>query len=581
MKKLIISLLYYLLVFAAKAGLKPNVIIILSDDQGYGDFSCHGNPILQTPALDRLHDQSIRLSNFHVAPLSTPTRGQLMTGQDAMHNKASTVLSGCCMMKRDIVTMPEIFAKNGYNTGIFGKWHLGDNFPDRPMDRGFQKCIWFKGWGLLSEVEFDNDYYKTRYIDSLETKQSDEYCTDLWFDKAMEWMDAVKDSGKPFFTYLPTNAAHAPCYALKEDYSAYSGKVDDKTASFFGMIRGIDRNVDKLDKWLDAKGLKDNTIVIFMNDNGGTGGTTIYNANMRGKKGSIYDGGHRAACFIRWPEGNLGKPRTVEDASEIQDLLPTFIDLLGLTVLPENRFDGMSLVPVLKNSGKKLKERMFVVQQGIHANPIKYNSSVVFDSWRLVGKDELYNLKNNPGQDQNVAQQYPDVLDKMRMYYEDWWKNVYKGRGKYIPVIIGSDKENPVILTSSDWIGDGPNTQWKVAQAKDDSSGYWLIKAEVGGKYRIELSRWPFHLNRSLTALGPPATVGGTNLIKGRIIPVNVGCVTLNNKISIEKQLTGNATNIAIEIEIPKGENTLKAIFKDTKGQFLCGAYYVKVERIS
>ena len=201
------SILFCMLVYgyAARAQSsrekKLNVIIILSDDQGYGDFSCYGNPVLKTPALDKLYNESIRFSNFHVTPLCTPTRGELITGLDALHNKAMTVGTGRNILRRDIVTMPEVFRENGYRTGIFGKWHLGDNYPDRPMDRGFEKSIWFKGWGLLSEAEFDNDYYKTRYLDDIETKYSDKYCTDLWFDEAMKWMGEIaekKQSGNSY-----------------------------------------------------------------------------------------------------------------------------------------------------------------------------------------------------------------------------------------------------------------------------------------------------------------------------------------------------------------------------------------------
>lgn len=581
MKRIIIVFFFYLLILSVKAGQKPNVIIILSDDQGYGDFSCHGNPVLQTPALDRLYNQSIRLDNFHVAPLSTPTRGQLMTGLDAMHNKASTVLSGCCMMRRDIVTMPEVFARNGYKTGIFGKWHLGDTYPDRPMDRGFQKCVWFKGWGLLSEAEFDNDYYRTRYLDSLITRQSEKYCTDLWFEKAMDWMDSMSGKGQPFFTYISLNAAHAPCYALKEDFLTYSGKVNEKTASFFGMIRGIDRNVDRLDKWLEEKGLKENTVVVFMNDNGGTGGIQVYNADMRGEKGSVYDGGHRAACFIRWPKGGLGIPRTVHNASEIQDLLPTFMDMFHFRRTSADEFDGVSLMPAILSPEKKAKERLFVVQQDIHFNPVKYNSCVVFDSWRLVGKEELYDLSKDPGQKNNVAGQYPEILHKMSAFYENWWIGVYKGKGQYMPIVVGSDKENPVILTSADWIEAGPNTQWKVAMAKDSIQGHWILDVKTGGKYRVELSRWPFHLNRALTNAGPLVAVGGTSLAKGRMLSVSSGCVTLNNQAPVEIQSTANATKISTEMDLPEGRNTLNAIFKDKQGKFLCGAYFVRLERIS
>ncbi|GAB1474039.1 hypothetical protein MASR2M69_14800 [Bacteroidota bacterium] len=154
---------------------KPNVIIILTDDQGYGDLSCNGNPVLKTPAIDRLQRESFNFTNFHVAPLSTPTRGQLITGMDALRNGAASVLTGRNLLRRDLKTLPQIFKENEYSTGIFGKWHLGDNFPDRPMDRGFNKCIWHKGWGLLSEAEFDNDYYETRCLDSLKVEQSVEF----------------------------------------------------------------------------------------------------------------------------------------------------------------------------------------------------------------------------------------------------------------------------------------------------------------------------------------------------------------------------------------------------------------------
>lgn len=579
MKKLLNSILLFLMVFAAEAAKKTNVIIILSDDQGYGDFSCHGNPILKTPALDNLHDQSVRFSNFHVSPLSTPTRGQLLTGIDAMHNKASTVLSGCCRMDRNLLTMPEVFSQNGYKTGIFGKWHLGDNYPDRPMDHGFDKCLWIKGWGLMSEMEFDNDYYKTRYMDSLTIIQSNEYCTDLWFQKSMEWMEEMHDKGEVFFTYLALNAPHGPFYAPREDFMSYCKNLDEKTASFFGMIQNIDKNVGKLMQWLEIKGMAKNTIVIFMNDNGGTGGIQVYNANMRGAKGDIYDGGHRAACFIHWAGGNLGEPRTIDYPSEVQDIFPTLIDLLELNIDPQYRFDGISLKPVLLNQTGT--DRMFIVQQGTHVNPAKYNSCIVWNNWRLVGKDELYDITTDAGQLTNLAQQRPEIVSQMKAYYENWWLTVYSANAKYIPLVVGDPASNPVILSSSDWIGAGPNTQWDIALAKDEPNGYWVIDAKVGGKYRIELSRWPFHLNRSLTVMGPSMTVGGTSIRPGKALAIVSGCVSLNSKNPVEAvSQTIDATKITIEMDIPAGLNTLKAFFKDKEGNYICGAYYVKIEKV-
>ena len=557
---------------------RPNVIIILSDDQGYGDFSCHGNPILKTPALDKLYNESVRFGNFHVTPLCTPTRGQLMTGLDAMHNKAATVLTGRNLMRRDLITMPEVFSNNGYATGIFGKWHLGDTYPDRPMDRGFQKCIWHKGWGLLSEIEFDNDYYETRYLDSLETKQSGEYCTNLWFNKATEWMDEMAGEKQPFFTYLALNAPHGPFLSPAQDYNFYRDQVSDSTtASFLGMIRNIDRNMARLDDWLEKTNLKNNTLVIFMNDNGGTGGVDLYNAGMRDKKGSNYDGGHRAACFMRWPDGNFGDVRTVSSAAQIQDLLPTFIDLFELKINDGYQFDGQSLKEVLL--GKEIhSDRMFVVQQGL---PVKFGGCVVHGPWRLVGDNELYNMDNDPSQQKNVAANYPEIISSMRSFYEVWWKKTEPGINQFVPVIIGSDKENPVIFNSNNWVGEAVNTQWNVALAKGaPKGGSCHIHVTKSGKYRVELSRWPFHLQRSLTGAGPGTSVGGTEIRQGKAVPVHFGCVSLNNGNPVITESKAGATVVTFEMELQAGDSTFQAWFKNKDGKDLCGAYYVRVEKL-
>lgn len=582
------SLLFFLIkekAIAQHGAVRPNVIIILTDDQGYGDFSCNGNPVLKTPALDKLYSQSIRFSDFHVAPLCTPTRGELMSGLNALHNKACTVGTGRDMMRRDIITMPEVFKQNGYHTGIFGKWHLGDNYPDRPIDRGFQKAIWFKGWGLLSEAEYDNDYYNTRYLDSLSTKYSSRYCTDLWFDEAIKWMQEEADKGQPFFVYLPTNAPHGPFFAPPADYQFYEDKVQDSaTAKFFGMIRNIDRNVDRLQKWLEEKHLAQNTLLVLMNDNGGTGGVKLYNAGMRGKKGSNYEGGHRAACFVKWPDGGFETPRTIPFPTEIEDLLPTFVDLLHFKVNGQDHFDGQSLASVLRNADAKLGDRMFVIQYGGNDRPEKYFDCTVWNSWRLVGKNELYDLRKDPGQQHNVAGQHPDVLKKMQSFYEQWWEKTAAETNQFVPEVIGSDKEKNVILTSDYWADSGyVNTQWKVAQAGGASTGgVWHINAVTGGTYRLELSRWPFHLRRKLTDIGPGKAVGGTKLRKGRAVFVEAGCLSLDNAVPvIAKKSDEEATEISIQITIPEGLHTLQAWFKDKNGNNICGVYYVRATKLN
>lgn len=584
MKKLVLILfLFNIYGSVIVHGQRPNVIVVLSDDQGYGDFSCHGNPVLKTPALDKMHDEGVRFSNFHVTPLCTPTRGQLMTGLQALNNKASNVLTGRGLMRRDIVTMPEVFRDNGYHTGVFGKWHLGDVYPDRPMDRGFQKSIWTKGWGLLSETEFDNDYYKTRYMDGFEIKYSDKYCSDLWFDEAIAWMDDLSSSKKPFFTYIALNAPHGPFHSPKDEEAYYRTLTKDSVAAaFFGMISNIDKNMAKLDEWLIKKNLKNNTLVVFMNDNGGTGGIKIYNAGMRGEKTSTYDGGHRAACFINWPGGDFGGSRTIDYPSNIMDLLPTFIDLFGFKLKKKQSFDGMSLKKVLREPNKKFDNRMFVVQYTGKEKPEKYFSCVVWDNWRLVGANELYDISTDPGQQANIAATHPATYKKMKDYYDAWWAKLEPVVFDYVPVIIGNEKENPVLLSSNGWAGAGGiNTQWGVAQnAGTAQGGTWHLQAEADGVYRLELSRWPPHIKRALTSIGPDAAVGGTWIRSGKAVPIVYGCASLNNNDPVVVKAEPRAEKIIIEMKIKKGANQLNAWFRDAEGKDNCAAYYVTVEKI-
>ena len=560
---------------------RPNVIVLLTDDQGFGDFSCNGNPILKTPNLDKLHDESISFNNFHVASVSTPTRGQLLTGMDAIHNKACMVPAGRNLMQRGISTMPQIFKDNGYQTGIFGKWHLGDNYPDRPMDRGFDKCVWFKGFGLSSEAEYDNDYYQVRYLDGIKSNLSKKYCTDFWFDEAMNWMGEMSKKNQPFFTYLATNTPHGPFFAPEEDSNFYKQLGQNpNTSAFFGMIRNIDKNVEKLDQWLIKNNLKENTIVVMMNDNGGTGGLKIYNANMRGGKGDDYDGGHRAVCFFRWPAGKLGKARTINEAAQIQDLLPTFIDLIGLKKPAKTDFDGVSLKPLLKEVKNKMDDRMLVVQYGGREKPMKYKGCVVWKSWRLVAGNELYDVSNDPGETKNVAAANPEILKKMKDHYEQWWSKLEGGIDELIPVVVGSTVENPVVLTSNNWMGVDVDNRVRIAEAAGaPHGGTFLLDVAQSGKYLIKLSRWPFHLNRLLTIAGPEQAIGGTKLIPGKALPIFKGSVVLNKENPLMMNARQDANFIELEMSLTKGRNTLQAWFSDQNGKDLCGAYYVSLER--
>jgi arylsulfatase A-like enzyme len=427
---------------------RPNVIVILTDDQGYGDFSMNGNPVLKTPVIDQFASQAVRFTDFHAAPVCTPTRGQLMTGNDALHNLASAVTAGRTVPRRDMPNMAELYRKAGYATGIFGKWHLGHVYPDRPMDRGFDKAIWFKGWGLQSEDEFDNDYVNPRYLDGTTEKRASAYCTDLWFNEAIDWMGQQQRQGKPFFAYIPTNAPHLPMWPPQEYVARYQGRVEPNVAAFFAMIANIDDNVGRLDQWLKDHGIFDDTVVVFLTDNGGTVGRTVFNAGLRDFKSSHYEGGHHVPCLLRYPAAGFEAGMEVRTPTQVQDVLPTLLDICNINARG-TRFDGASLVPLARRT--RFADRMLVVQFGLRDRPAKYDASVIWNQWRLQKGVELYDIVADRAQKNDVAASHPDVASRMRSYYDAWWARLEPGFSKPIPLLVGSPAENPVMLTCIDW----------------------------------------------------------------------------------------------------------------------------------
>lgn len=575
--------IFRLLIFVFAAGAwaadRPNVIIIFTDDQGYGDLSCHGNPILETPNFDKLHSESVRFDNFHVAPVCTPSRSELMTGLYAMRNKAGMVPAGRNLMRRDIVTMPEVFAANGYETGLFGKWHLGDTYPHRPMDRGFQRVVWHKGWGLASEIEYDNDYYYTRYLDEMEVKYSDLFCANLWFDEAMKWMDQQIAAKQPFFSYIALNTPHSPFHALEEDYDKYKDQVDDpNVAHFFGLISNADDNYGRLDSWLEMRGIKDDTIIVFMNDNGSSRGDKIYNAGMRGKKGSGYEGGHRAICFIRWPNGGLGAPRTVNNLSHITDILPTFTDLLDFDVPEtEDPFDGVSLKPIIRNLDTIDENRKVIVQFGGRVRPQKYyRSCVIWKNWRLNGEEELYELGSDPGQKKDVSTQHPEVVRELKRHYDAYWASIEDSIDVIEPVVIGNPAEPFTDLTSNNWVEVDFDNRGRVAGA-NSMGGIWEIEVEKAGAYLVRLSRWPLYMDRSLSSFGPAETIGGMPIDPGRALPIESGSLSVDGNKPIVAKPIASDSFIEMRIELSEGQHSLQGWFHDAQGTRLSGAFYGRV----
>ena len=558
------------------ASARPNVLIILTDDQGYGDLSCHGNPVLKTPNMDRIHAQGVRFTDFHSAPMCTPTRGQLMTGQDALHNGATSVTAGRAIVRKGIPTMADVFAASGYRTGIFGKWHLGDNYPYRPMERGFHEAKYHLGFGMSSAPEFDNDYFNGRYHDNGVVKKFQGYCTDFWFDQAIGWMRERAQKKEPFFCYLPTNAPHGPAW-VDDKYSA-PYKKPGQPAPFFGMIANLDENLGKLEAFLDQNGLKDNTIVIFMTDNGATAGFNLYNAGMRGRKTMYYEGGHRVPCFVRWPAGKLGQPRDIDTAAQMQDMLPTLIDLCALKKPPAARFTGRSLAGELRGSGA-VGDRMLIVQYG--QIPKKWDGCVIWGKWRLVAGEELFDLKADPGQKEEVGKAHPDIRRKMRDYYEGWWKGVEGKITDFAPISIGAPQENPVRLTSSDWQDIYCDNPRNVSDADGGpQGGPWNVFIERDGEYEISLSRWPAELAIPLTAGREPQKMTAGSLPAGKAIPIAGAKLTIAGQSFAKKTGPGDVS-VLFRAKLKGGVKTkLHAWFQDAAGADVCGAFYAVVKRV-
>ncbi|QDH81305.1 arylsulfatase [Echinicola soli] len=579
----------------AQTSQRPNVIIIMTDDQGYGELSVHGNPVLKTPELDKLHQESIRLTDFHVAPMCTPTRGQLITGIDAVKNGATNVSSGRTLLRKDLRTMADYFKDSNYNTGIFGKWHLGDNYPYRPEDRGFEESLWFPSSHIGSVPDYwGNDYFDDVYIRNGKRETFEGYCTDVFFDQAKGFMKKAAENEKPFFVYLPTNTPHQPFYAKPGDIEEMERIINDsefagmeestkeKLIRYLAMIRNIDQNVGDLQKFLKDNKLDKNTILIFLTDNGSTFGPKYYNAGMRGKKVQLYEGGHRVPFFIKWPAGNIGEPRDVDGLTQVQDILPTLLELCGIQKDEESDFDGISLAGVIKGQEEIDPERVLWInfsRMPFSNYPSPYASSIIEKSgaavlwkdWRLLNQRELYNLVEDPLQQHNVIDQYPDVVHKMETHLDKFWQEAKEVVNEPQRVIIGAPEENPSVLTACEWMDVFLDRQLQVARG-DTKNSYWLLNVAEAGKYTFELRRWPKETGAPLQG----------SVDSGRSFPIAYARIFLKGEAGEfmrRKKVSSSDQGSQFTVNLEKGPVALHTWFDDKNGNNIVGAYYVYVEK--
>jgi arylsulfatase len=552
---------------AAADAARPNILIVLVDDAGLGDYSCEGQPFFKSPNIDRLHDRSIRFADFHVTPMCTPTRGQLLTGLDAVRNGATSVTGGRSFIREGIPTLPQMLAAGGYRTGIFGKWHLGDNYPNRPMDRGFQTALWLKGWGFTSAPMFSNSLIDGWCWRGDKRENFKGYITDICFNEAMAWMRTQNESKQPFFCYLPLNAAHAP-WEVPEKYAKPYMEKANKAAPYFGMLANIDENMGKLEKFLDESHLRDNTILIFMNDNGGTGGVRFFNAGLRGHKTEYIDGGHRSPCYITWPAGKLRPAGEIADVAQIQDLAPTLLDFAGIQLPNGYSADGANLAPLLRGRIDALPERTLVVQYS-RAKLEKWECCVIRGKWRLVEGKELYDIVADRAQKNDLAKQNPEMVKSLRDYYEKWWGALGDKVNEFVPIGVGSEKQPHVSLSSSDWQDVYCDNAGHIRNAVGGPrGGPWNINVMKAGDYDITLRRWPEELNLPLSAPEPKG---------GKALPIAAASLTVAGQTLSAKAADPQATTITIRATLPAGRTQLHGWFQDAQGKDLCGAFYADV----
>lgn len=587
---------------AVSASTRPNVVLIVTDDQGYGDLGRHNNPIIQTPNIDEIASQGARLTNFHVDPTCSPTRSALLTGKHSLNAGVWHTILGRYMLGPEHITLAESLQSNGYETAIFGKWHLGDNYPYRPQEQGFEHALIHGGGGVgqtpdyWGNTQFDDTYYRNG-----EPEKFTGYATKIWFDEAKKFIDTPRST--PYFAYIALNAPHGP-YRAPEDYiRPYLDKGLNRTmASFYGMITHIDDQVGQLRRHIKARGEYDNTIFVFMTDNGSSYRQTDKNRvlkadhgelakrfpgwqpndNMRGYKGEVYEGGHRVPFFISYPNGNI-KSGDYDNLTAHFDIMPTILQLAGIDDRPDN-LDGVSLADYLTNNDVTgVTDRSVVItnQRVYHPSP-KRPTAVAFKNWRYVtenGKEELYNLTDDPGQQQDLAETQPEMLEKLRAEKLKWWQDAKQKGFKDRYIGVGNPAENPVRLNAMDWmeVPDDQPVPWFIGhQSPAEEYDYvhwlteedkyqplpWYINVEQPGSYEIKAY---YH------------DVPAANPVLKKF------CFIDANGTVYKARVYGRASHCVVNMPLIKGQQKITAWFSDNEQSMSKekAAFYLYLDRIA
>jgi arylsulfatase A-like enzyme len=492
----------------AQAPKRPNVLLIITDDQGYGDLGFHGNPQVKTPRLDALAKESARFRSFYVSPVCSPTRASLMTGRYAYRTGIVDTFRGRSMMHSDEVTLAEMLGASGYRTGIFGKWHLGDNAPLRPIDQGFDEALVLRGGGIGQASDTPGSgYFDPILIHNGKEEKTRGYCSDVFADAAIRFIEA--ESGHPFFAYLAFNAPHEPLIVPENDLKPYLGLVPfrgepgighplpaklaaEEMAKVYAMVSNLDANIGRVLDRLDALGLARDTIVVFLTDNGPW--KPRFNAGMLDVKGSVHEGGIHVPCFVRWA-GTIEAGRVVEPIASAMDLAPTLLAACGVARPESVAFDGRSLLPLLKGEAVDWPDRTLYFQwhrgdvpqprRAFAARSERYKlaqpKGIEPVALSRLPHFELFDMVSDPLETADIAEGHPDVVARMLEGYDGWFRDVAESRNFKPPRIhLGSPREDPATLTRQDWRGEA--IEWERGVL-----GGWDVEVIRPGKYDLEV----------------------------------------------------------------------------------------------
>lgn len=580
---------------------RPNVIIVLSDDQGYGDYGFMANPWLQTPNLDKLHDESVSLTDFHTSPMCAPTRAALMSGRYPDRVGVWSTLNGCYIMRKEAVTIAQTFQDADYHTGMFGKWHLGDNYPYRPQDKGFDKSVSFGG-GVIGEVPdyWNNDYFDDVYRVNGERTSFDGYCTDIWMDEAIKEMERLSElDNEPFFFYIANNAPHGPFNVESRFSKRYRDMgLPENRANFYGMIENIDDNMGKLESALDRLGIKDNTIVLYLGDNGTSVGVSLdqdgyledgFNGGLRGKKCDAFEGGHRNCCLIRWPDGKLYGGYKVHGISFHMDLFPTLLSLCGLPIPEKVEFDGMDIGDWLSVPESTIEDRMVVIHNMQLEHPLKYKDyCVLTNEWRLVQMNKyrlstplLYSAKDT-AQAKDVLSDNDEVYAELRGFYDEWWNKTSLEYNNHSAIELCGAGEPLTVLTCHSWRGSSEMTYNQIHVRKGiEDKGYWAVEVKKTGYYRIQLRRWPIEADVALQSSVPEIGASPNRHLRpeGKVYDI-VKAGIRTNLISAEEAVEENASYSDFLVYLDSETNRLEGWFR-CEDELVIGSYYAYISYVS